>query len=181
MLRQKGYSLIELMTTIAVASILISVAMPGMQSFRLNSHLTGEINAMVSAMHLARNTAITTNSRVTLCASSNATTCEAVAWDKGWIAFIDQDSDQFVDVDETILRAGSKADNLRISSTEYATFLMYRPNGRVMRNVVSENTGQFTFCDRRGSGHAKAIILDLSGRPRTADNDSFGVTLSCTS
>ncbi len=169
------------MTTIAVASVLITVALPGMQSFRLNSHLTGEINEMISVMHLARNTAITTNSRVTLCASSNGITCEAVAWDKGWIAFVDQDSDQFVDVDETILRAGAKADGLRISSGEYSSFLMYRPNGRVMRNVVSENTGQFTFCDRRGTEHAKGIILDLSGRPRVADNDSFGVTLSCTS
>ncbi len=180
-MRQKGYSLIELMTTIAVASVLITVALPGMQSFRLNSHLTGEINEMISVMHLARDTAITTNSRVTLCASSAGITCESVAWDKGWIAFVDRDSDQFVDGDETILRAGTDADGIEISSGEYSSFLMYRPNGRVMRNVVSENTGQFLFCDRRGSDHAKAIILDLSGRPRVADNDSFGVTLSCTS
>ncbi len=180
-MRQQGYSLIELMTTIAVASVLISVALPGMQSFRLNSHMTGKINEMVSAMHLARNTAITTNSRVTLCASSNGITCESVAWDKGWIAFVDLDSDQFVDADESILRAGPDDDGLRISSGEYSSFLVYRPNGRVMRNVVSENTGKFTFCDRRGTEHAKGIILDLSGRPRVADSDSFGVTLSCTS
>jgi prepilin-type N-terminal cleavage/methylation domain-containing protein len=32
MKRQKGYTLIELMTTLAVATVLISVAMPGMQS-----------------------------------------------------------------------------------------------------------------------------------------------------
>jgi prepilin-type N-terminal cleavage/methylation domain-containing protein len=39
MMRQKGYTLIELMTTLAVAAVLISVAMPGMNSFRLQAKL----------------------------------------------------------------------------------------------------------------------------------------------
>ena len=181
MLKQKGYSLIELMTTIAVASILITVALPGMQSFRLNSNMTGQVNELISAMHLARNTAITTNSRVTLCASSNGDNCNAAAWEDGWIAFVDRDSDQFVDDDETILRVGSDADNLKISSGQYPSFLMYRPNGRAMKSTVSENSGRFTFCDKRGSQHAKAILIDLSGRPRVADNDTPGVSLSCSS
>jgi type IV fimbrial biogenesis protein FimT len=179
MMTQKGYTLIELMTTLAVAAVLISVAMPGMQSFRQNSRLTGTANELISTMHLARNTAITTNSRVTLCASSDGDNCDLVAWSEGWIAFVDKDSDQNVDDDETVLRAGSGDDGLTISSSQYPTFLMYRPNGRAMRNAVNENTGQFNICDNRGAIHAKAVILDLSGRPRAADSGSPGVTLNC--
>lgn len=179
MVRQKGYSLIELMTTIAVASILITVALPGMNSFRLNSNMTGHVNELISGMHLARNTAITTNSRVTVCASSNGNTCEAVAWESGWIAFIDRDSDQFVDGDERILRVGSDIDGVTITADQYPAFLMYRPNGRAMKNTVSENSGRFTFCDKRGVSHAKAILVDLSGRPRVADNETPGVSLGC--
>jgi type IV fimbrial biogenesis protein FimT len=178
-MRQKGYTLIELMTTLAVAAVLISVAMPSMTSFRQNSQLTGTVNELISIMHLARNTAITTNTRVTLCASRNGNNCETVAWSDGWIAFVDRDSDQNVDDDESVLRAGSGDDGLTISSSQYPVFLMYRPNGRAMRHAASENTGQFNICDDRGAGHAKAVILDLSGRPRVADSDSFGVTLSC--
>jgi type IV fimbrial biogenesis protein FimT len=181
MFRQKGYSLIELMTTIAVASILITVALPGMQSFRQNSNMTGQVNELISIMHLARNTAITTNSRVTVCASSNGDNCNAAGWDDGWIAFVDRDSDQFVDDNETVLRVGSESDNLTILSGQYPSFLMYRPNGRAMKNTVSENSGRFIFCDKRGAQHAKAILVDLSGRPRVADNDSPGVSLSCSS
>jgi type IV pilus modification protein PilV len=121
MMRQKGYTLIELMTTLAVAAVLISVAMPGMNSFRQNSQLTGTANELISAMHLARNTAVTTNTRVTLCASSNGEDCEAVAWDEGWIAFVDRDSDQNVDDDETVLRAGAGDEALDISSGQYPT------------------------------------------------------------
>ena len=82
MMRQKGYTLIELLTTLGVATVLISVAMPNMQSFRMNSRQTGKINELIATMHLARNTAVTTNTRVTLCASSNGNTCESVAWTK---------------------------------------------------------------------------------------------------
>ena len=179
MMRQKGYTLIELLTTLGVATVLISVAMPNLQSFRMNSRQTGKINELISTIHLARNTAVTTNTRVTLCASSNGNTCESVAWDKGWIAFVDRDSDQNVDDDEAILRVGTAVDGVTISSGQYANFLMYRPNGRVMGNAVNQNKGQFTFCDNRGSEHAKAIMLDLSGRPRVVDTDSYGISLSC--
>jgi len=181
MKRQKGYTLIELMTTLAVAAVLISVAMPGMQSFRMNSRQSGKINEMISIMHLARNTAITTNSRVTLCSSKDGSNCQSVAWDEGWIAFVDRDSDQNVDDDETVLRVGTGVKGVTISSEEYSNYLMYRPNGRVMKTAVNQNSGQFTICDRRGSQHGKAIMLDLSGRPRVADNDSYGITLSCPS
>jgi type IV fimbrial biogenesis protein FimT len=147
----------------------------------MNSRQTGTTNELISTMHLARNTAITTNTRVTLCASSNGNTCESVAWAKGWIAFVDRDSDQFVDGDETVLRVASGVDGVTISSAEYPDFLMYRPNGRVMKNAVNQNTGQFTLCDKRGANHAKGVMLDLSGRPRTVDNDSFGILLNCPS
>lgn len=181
MMRQKGYTLIELLTTLGVATVLISVAMPGMQSFRMNSRQSGKVNELLSIMHLARNTAITSNTRVTLCSSSNGNSCESVAWDKGWIAFVDKDSDQNVDDDEAVIRVGTGVDGVTISSGQYSDFLMYRPNGRAMGDVPSKNSGQFTVCDRRGSQHAKAIVIDLSGRPRVVDNDSYGISLSCPS
>ena len=97
MMRQKGYTLIEFLTTLGVASVLVSMAVPSMQSFRMNSRQSGTTNQLISTMHLARNPAITTNTRVTVCASSNGNTCESVAWDNGWIVFVDRDSDQNVD------------------------------------------------------------------------------------
>jgi Tfp pilus assembly protein FimT len=153
--------------------------MPGMQSFRMNSRQTGKVNELISIMHLARNTAVTVNSRVTVCSSNNGNNCEAVPWDKGWIAFVDEDSDQNVDDDETVLRVGAAVDGVTISSGQFPNFLMYRPSGRVMKNALNQNSGQFTVCDKRGSQHAKAIMLDLSGRPRVVDNESYGISLSC--
>ena len=179
MFRERGFTLIELMTILAVAAILLTVATPALQQFVNNSRQTGAVNDFISAMHVARNTAITTNARVTICASSAGTNCEVVAWDRGWIVFTDQNSNRNVDAGETIVLTASAIDRLTIQSGEFPSFVTYRPTGRAMTASVTGNSGQFTVCDDRGADHAKAIILDLSGRPRISDKSMSGTGLSC--
>ena len=179
MKRESGFTLIELMFVLAVASILLSVAVPALQSFSSNAKQTGAINDFVSSMHLARNTAITTNARVTMCASSDAATCEDVSWDSGWILFRDSNSNQAVDGTEAIIGTGSPSDGLNIASSEYGRFLMYRPSGRVMNASVGVNTGEFTVCDKRGADYSKVVIVALSGRPQLSKTTADGSTPSC--
>ncbi|MGI9308625.1 MAG: GspH/FimT family pseudopilin [Gammaproteobacteria bacterium] len=176
MMQQKGFTLIELLTTLAVATILLSIAVPNMQEFRRNSSQTAGINHFLSGMRIARNTAITTNSRVTVCASNNGGACQSVPWENGWIAFVDLDADRTLDINETIFRSGEGFNGLSIVSAEFADDFIFRPNGRVMGATTAQNSGQFTVCDDRGVDKAKAIVLGLSGRPRVAYS---GVTLSC--
>ena len=180
MMKQNGFTMIELLTALGIVTILAAVAVPNLQSFSMNSRQTGGVNELVSGMRIARNTAISTNTRVTMCASKSGTSCDAVGWDQGWIAFVDPDGDQTLDADETILRAGSASENLTIKSGQFANFLVYRPNGRVMNANVAQNSGLFAVCDDRGAEHAKGIVLDLSGRARAVDRDSGAAVLySC--
>lgn len=179
MTRQKGFTLIEVLTTLGVATILIAVAVPGMQAFKMNTRQTGSVNELVSGMRVARNTAITTNSRVTVCASNDGANCGNVAWDEGWIAFVDRDADRTLDNNETIIRSGGGVEGVTISSGQFASYFVYRPNGRVMYANVNQNSGQFVFCDERGSDHARGISVDLSGRPRYLDASTGGVQLNC--
>lgn len=179
MRRQTGFTLIELLTAMAVATILIAAAVPGIQSFQMNARQSGSVNELVNGMRIARNTAITTNTRVTVCASTNGESCGNAGWEDGWIAFVDRDGDRALDNDETIIRAGSEVQGVTIKSGQFADFFVYRPNGRVMFTNVNQNNGVFMICDERGSEYAKGIRLDLSGRPRVVDRDSGGVSLSC--
>jgi type IV fimbrial biogenesis protein FimT len=179
MKREKGFTLIELLTTIGIGAALVAMAVPSMQSVVMNSKQRSGVNELISAMYLARNTAITTNSRVTLCASSNGSACEAVAWNDGWIVFADLDSDQSVDADEVVLRAGSKADGLDIHSSQFSRFLMYRPSGRVMNASTANNVGEFSICDGRGPEYVRIVAIDLSGRPRVSEYSTLGLTPSC--
>lgn len=179
MYRERGFTLVELMTILGVAAVLLTVATPALQQFTNNSRQTGGINDFISSMHIARNTAITTNARVTMCASEGGATCEAVAWNQGWIVFTDQNSNRLVDGGDRIIGASSGIRGLAIQSGEFPSFLVYRPTGRAMTVSVTGNSGQFTICDDRGASHAKAVIMDLSGRPRTSKYSMTGTPLTC--
>jgi len=179
MRREHGFTLIELMIAIGLTALLLSMAVPALGSFVANARLTGAVNDFVASMHAARSTAVTTNSRVTICASASGNNCEAVGWDQGWIVFTDTDSDQAVDVNETIVSTGEGAEGLSIQSGEFAASLTYRPNGRVMNASINGSAGEFTVCDARGGAHAKVLIVDLSGRPRFSETMADGSAPSC--
>ena len=175
----RGFTLIELMIAVGLTALLLSMAVPALNAFTNNARQTSAINDFVSSMHIARSTAVTTNFRVTVCASTNGNSCGAVDWDQGWIVFMDRDSDQVVDGDEVIAAASDGIEGLSIQSAEFGQFLMYRPNGRVMNASVNGNSGQFTVCDERGVDYAKVMILDLSGRPRLSKKLADGNSPSC--
>lgn len=176
---QRGFSLIELMTILGVAAVLFTIAGPALQQFTNNSRRTGAVNNFIASIHIARNTAITTNSRVTMCASEAGATCELVAWNEGWIVFTDQNSNQLVDAGETIVGTSAGYDSLVIQSGQFPSFVMYRPTGRAMTVSVTGNSGEFTVCDSRGADYARAVIMDLSGRPRVSDTSMIGAPLTC--
>jgi type IV fimbrial biogenesis protein FimT len=179
MRRENGFTLIELMIAVGLTGLLLSMAVPALDIFVSNARQTGAINDFVSSIHQARSTAITTNARVTICPSAGGANCEAVGWSEGWIVFSDPDSDRFVDADERIIAASGSVVGLTIQSAEFGTFLMYRPNGRVMNAALNGSSGAFTVCDDRGAAHAKVMILDLSGRPSLSRTMVDGSSPSC--
>ena len=176
---EKGFTLIELMIAVGLTGLLLSMAVPALDIFVSNARQTGAINDFVSSIHQARSTAVTTNARVTICPSSGGTNCEAVGWNEGWIVFSDPDSDRNVDNGERIIGTAGSLDGLTIQSAEFGTFLMYRPNGRVMNASLNGSSGSFIVCDGRGADHAKVMILDLSGRPRLSKTMVDGSSPSC--
>lgn len=179
MRQERGFTLIELMVGIGLTALLMSIAVPALNLFVSNARQTAAMNDFVASMHLARSTAVTTNTRVTVCASSNGASCQAVDWDQGWIVFSDLDSDQTLDNDETVISQSAAIDELSIASNEFGQFIMYRPNGRVMNASINGNSGQFTVCDDRGADKAKVLIVDLSGRPRVSKTQADGSAPNC--
>ena len=54
------------------------------------------------------------------------------------------------------------------------------PNAPNAPATPATNTGDFALCDKRGSDHAKVVILDMSGRPRLSEYLADGSKPSCT-
>ncbi|MGB5259337.1 MAG: GspH/FimT family pseudopilin [Gammaproteobacteria bacterium] len=90
---ENGFTLVELLITILVASLLMALAIPAFNSFVENNRLAASTNQIVSALAVARSEAIHRRELVTLCSSTDLATCAASAsWETGWIAFTDRNA-----------------------------------------------------------------------------------------
>ena len=96
----RGFTLIELMVTLALAVILGSLAAPSVRDTIIRSRLTNLGNEFIGSILKARSEAVNRNTCFTLCMSTNAgdpkPTCTAALkpdWNKGWIIFINPTCD----------------------------------------------------------------------------------------
>lgn len=89
MKRCNGFTLIELMVTLAVLAIVITVAIPGFNDLIRNNRTDALSEEFVSALNFARLEAVKRTGRVSLCASDDGEDCNNADWTKGWIVFVD--------------------------------------------------------------------------------------------
>lgn len=80
-----GFTLVELMITLAISVILLGLAAPAFQNSLLSGKLSTQANNLVASAILARGEAIKRNAPVTLCVSANGTSCATGGWEQGWI------------------------------------------------------------------------------------------------
>lgn len=114
--RVHGFTLIELMVTIAVAAVLITLAIPSFASLINSNRLSAQANEVVASLQLARVEAVRLNQRAVVCRSTNSTSCAGAGQWTGWITFIDKDSDSTVDGGEDIIRVNTVKTPLRVTS-----------------------------------------------------------------
>lgn len=84
--RHDGFTLYELIVTIAVAAMILSFGVPGFMNFIQNSRATTHTNDVVTALNLARSEATRRGGSITVCSSANGSTCSGSNdWSTGWV------------------------------------------------------------------------------------------------
>jgi len=163
----KGITLIELMITLAIAGVLLATAAPSMREFIQNNRSATQINELQATLNLGRSEAIKRNSSITICRSSNGSSC-AGNWQDGWIVFTDRDFDGTVDDGDEVLQVHSglvAGNTLRFTQAK----ISYANTGLARAG----SNGIFIHCDSRGAQHARGLIIGPSGRARLFTESDF--------
>jgi type IV fimbrial biogenesis protein FimT len=170
----RGFTLVELLVTIAIAAILAMVAVPSFNEAIVNYRLTSYTNNFLASAQLARSEAIKRNSRMTLCKSANGTACTPTGgWHQGWIVFNDSNNDAVKDTGEVVVYKGSEipADILMTGVTNVDNYVSFSPSGATELISGALQMGTLTLCSQSGAtGQARQIVINSTGRLRVTKN-----------
>ena len=167
--RQHGFTLVELMTTLMITAILVTVAVPGFNTTIKNNRQVAQANLLVSSISLARSEAVKHGRTATVCINANqpAVGCSpGNNWEQGWMVWVDLNNNNIPDAGEE------------------RRFVQPFPGGTTLTSAVSRlnftaqgaaadaATGNATLdlCDNRVNETGRQISISATGRTNTDSN-----------
>ncbi len=173
-----GFTIIELLTTLAVAGVLLSVAIPSYRSFVKDNCLTTNTNLLVVSFQQARSEAIKRRTDVTVAAAGT--------WGNGWTIKLneDRDNDGTLDTGEdydgdgaidtaALVRTVSLSCPVTITEIDAAAAINPGDNSAGDTSFVYGSDGfidkaaTFNFCDDRTAETGRQVRVSITGRPNT--------------
>lgn len=170
----RGFTLYELLMTLALMALITGLALPSFAAMAARNRQTVEINALFHAIHVARKESVMRRRVVSLCPSLDGLTCNpGPDWSTGWLMFENTDRDEPPrrDAGEALLQAHRVGEQVQI---------MANRRGFTLRATQKRATnGTFVVCDSVDRTIPKALVISYTGRPRVTTRTTRGELYSC--
>jgi len=173
---QTGLTLIELMVTLAVGAIVVTMATP-ISNLMKRNQTTTNLHEFITTLNFARSEAITRGNNIVICranpADQNACAVDAVdpiPWEQGWVVFTDTNLSGGPDAGEILRRHGplSGGYTLRVSGRNAITY------DRI--GLARDSIATWSLCDKTEEVQFKrGVQLAVTGKVNLVD----GATVSC--
>lgn len=159
-MRSRGFSLIELMTVVAIAAIVLAIGVPALQGLVQGQRLSAAASSLYSSLSLARSEAIKRGARVDVLPADGSN------WASGWTVYVDENGDGKLDADDTVvLVRPALPDGIVASTTFSQSNISYVGSGRTRTN----NSAQAFLAGRvrlTAGGQGREVVVNALGRVR---------------
>lgn len=174
--RNAGVTLIELLITIVVFTVVISMAVPGFTSFIHSNRTSGAANTLVTALTFARSEAVRRSETVRICPFNGDVAnpaCQGTDWSQGWVVQVltGANANEVVRIWSPVsnqVELSLAADGTGVTASN----LDFLPLG----NVVGGGSFQYVWelepvnC-RVGRPHKRLVDVNVTGRPQVLVED----------
>lgn len=171
--RQRGFTLVELVVTIALVAILTTLAIPSFSEVLRQWRRDSATRELSTSLQLARSEAIKTSRQMIVCPSTDGTACEAGSeWSTGWMVFVDDGAgtqananNQTYDTDERMLKiVSAQAGVATLTSSGNVQWLQFLPNGLMRTGANAAVTFTVTPSGATSSTKVDKITVSPVGR-----------------
>lgn len=168
--RQSGFTIIEIMITIAVLAVLTAVGVPAIGDLIKNNRVRAHVFELLDSIQLTRSEATKRRQPVVMCRTANPTAATpscggtAFTWTSGWLIFADDNGNSTYDAGtDVLIKAVNPAATGGITIKTNGNCnnnLSYKADG----SLNETGTARFAVCDDRGERFGRQINVALVGR-----------------
>ena len=162
-----GFTLIEMMVVIAIVAIFLTIGVPSFNDFISDQRVRTAASDLYGDLAYARAEAIKTSKRVIVERTS-------ANWRDGWRIYVDlNDNASFDAATDTLLKVFDGFGTSRVQTcsgvADFASQIIFRPDGRVVRATPATANDGITISDNRGdtdptNDKIRSLLFGLTGR-----------------
>lgn len=166
-MKQRGFTLIELMVILVIIAIVATVALPSYTNIIRDNRLQAQQRQLLAAINLARSEASHRNQNITIGAKNGT------SWEDGFRIYTDNDlagNTSYTAGTDTLIKDidGSNAPDLTIRSNDAGdNFISFQGNGMLNEGA---NSISIAICDSRGTSEGRGITISRVGRAAVSTN-----------
>lgn len=158
-----GFTLPELVVTLAVLAILAGLAAPALGQLQRRMRAVTALHAATTSFAAARMAAVSRGLPVSVCPSRDGHACRRdLVWEDGWIVFVDPARKGIPSSPAHVLeQLAPRMDGLALRSTVGRHVVRFQPSGFSYGANLT-----LRLCGRRAKDEIAQVVLNNGGRTR---------------